>query len=209
MRKKTQKTTFNDVTAKSQGRPNLVHELQQREHRPPCQSTALAVLPQFSALSNPSTCRFTTTGVPTSPRTVPEESRRTSAQFALCTCLCEATAPPLRRRTEAEAPPRTRRKPAGTELRGHRDDTTASATVEAASICIPPWPGGGELLKQSSCFPPPQGLHGHDCKSTTGSRRHFHQLFRQLRSPEQRSLRDGVLANDRGHFDNLLGKNRQ
>ena len=87
--------------------------------------------------------------------------------------------------------------------------TTASATVAAASICIPPWPGGVELLKQSSCFPPPQGLHGHDCKSITGSRRHFHQLFRQLRSPEQRSLRDGVLGNDRGHFDNLLGNNRQ
>ena len=83
--------------------------------------TALAVLPQFSALSNPSTCRCTTAGVPTSPRTAPEESRLTSAQFALCTCLCEATAPPLCRRTEAEAPPRTRRKPAGTELYGHRD----------------------------------------------------------------------------------------
>ena len=51
-----------------------------------------------------------------------------------------------------------------------------------------PFRSGGELLKQSPCFPPPQGLHGHDCKSKSRSRRHFHQLFRQLRSPEQRSL---------------------
>ena len=36
--------------------------------------------------------------------------------------------------------------------------TTASATVAAASICIPPWPGGVELLKQGPCFPPPQGF---------------------------------------------------
>ena len=86
-----------------------------QEHRPPCQSTALAVLPQFSALSAPSGLSLHNDGhVPTDPRTAPEESRRTSAQFALCTCLCEATAPPLCRRTEAEAPPRSRRNPAGT-----------------------------------------------------------------------------------------------
>ena len=108
-----------------------------------------------------------------------------------------------------QAPPRTRRKPAGTELRGHRDVHNGLSHRRGASISIPPWPGGAVLLKQRSCFPPPQGLHGHDCKSITGSRRHFHQLFRQLRSPEQRALRDGVLGNDRGHFDNLLGNNRQ
>ena len=53
--------------------------------------------------------------VPTNPRTAPVGSQRTSAQFALCTCLCGRTRnPPICRRTESEAPPRTRRRTAGT-----------------------------------------------------------------------------------------------
>ena len=56
-----------------------------------CPRTATVELPQFSALSNPSTCRCTTTGVPTKQRTAPGES---SVFCTVCTvhpCLCEAT----------------------------------------------------------------------------------------------------------------------
>ena len=87
---------------------------------------------------------------------------------------------------------------------GHRD-VHASALP---SICIPPW-AGGKALQQSLCSAPPQRLHGHDCQDVRRVRRHFHQLFRQLRSPEQHTLRDGVHRSDRGHFDNLLVNNRQ
>ena len=199
MRKKRKKKPCNEVTAKSQGRPNLVNELQQREHRPPCQSTALAVLLQFSALSYPSTCRCTTTGVPSV-----QELHLKNLDGLLHSLHCvPVSVKQLHHHSVEELKLRhlhvldenlLERSCVVTET-----STTASATVAAASICIPPWPGGVELLKQGPCFPPPQGLHGHDCKSTTGSRR----------SPEQRTLRDGVLKNDRGHFDNLLGNNRQ
>ena len=97
---------------------------------------------------NPITCRCTTTGVPTSPRTAPEESRRTSAQFALCTCLCEATGKPNHTVDELKL----RHLHVLDENLLERscvvtETSTTSATVAAASICIPPWPGGVELLE--------------------------------------------------------------
>ena len=42
---------------------HTVDELHEQGHRPPCQSTATAESPQFSALSRPGTSRWTTTGV--------------------------------------------------------------------------------------------------------------------------------------------------
>ena len=84
--------------------------------------------------------------------------------------------------------------------------TATSALVAVASICIPPWPGGVDLLMQSLCCPPLKGLHGHNSKSVTAVRRHFHQLFRQLRLAKSSTVRDPILKSDLGHFDNLLGQ---
>ena len=76
--------------------------------------------------------------------------------------------------------------------------TTASATVAVASICIPPWPGG-ELLKQSPCFRPSQGLHCNHRKCVPWLRRHCH-----LRRTED-CASTPWWTHDLGNFDNLLG----
>ena len=83
--------------------------------------------------------------------------------------------------------------------------TTASATFAVACICIPPW-AGGELLKQSPCFRPSQGLHCNHRKCVPWRSRHFHQLFHRQRHAKHGSLRDPVLESDLGHFDPVLDR---
>ena len=119
MRKKVVQLRHCKITRTS----NLVDELQQRKHRPPCQSTAPVSVKQ----------------------------------------LHHHSVDELKLRQLHELDENLLTKP-GTGCVVTETSTTASAAVAAASICIPPCPGG-ELLKQSPCFPPPKGLHGRDVRS--------------------------------------------
>ena len=101
---------------------------------------APAAIPQFSALSVPNTCRCTKRERQRGPRTATVESQRSSAQQR-CAYLSRCSNWNNHHSVDElnEAP-----KTAGTRAACSqgRPRSTTSASVAAASICIPPWPGG-------------------------------------------------------------------
>ena len=161
--------------------------------------------PQFSALSGSCTCQDNN-GHVDNPKELHLWNLTPSAQFCTVrTCLCEELE---HHHTVDELKLRHLHVLDEDLLELVADDHRDVYASALPSICIPPW-AGGKALHQSLCSAPPQHLYSHDCQDVRRVRRHFHQLFRQLRNPEQRTLRDGVHRSDRGHFDNLLVNNRQ